>query len=132
MARLKDTTKIHAAATYFAFVSRNIEDIAQAFDVETRTVRRWAKDAEWQDALQACRYTGNRRFETKPYRDTQRDSGDVFTQARTTYLQAMTEGVPKHKLATVTALKVGINHKTIRRWAKEYNWREDAETQTAD
>ena len=51
---IKNVGKIHAAATYFAFVSRDITAIAKAFGVDTRTIRRWAKDEEWEIALQQC------------------------------------------------------------------------------
>ena len=94
---IKNVGKIHAAATYFAFVSRDITAIAKAFGVDTRTIRRWAKDEEWEIALGNVNYTGDRSFETQPYRDTERDAGDTFEKARTLYIEALNTGVPKHK-----------------------------------
>ena len=78
MAQVTSIGKIHAAATYFAFVSRDISEIAQAFSVDTRTIRRWQKDKEWDVALGNVNYTGDRSFETQPYRDTERDAGKGF------------------------------------------------------
>ena len=114
--------KIYAAATYFAFVSRDITAIAKAFGVDTRTIRRWQKDTEWEIALQNVCYTGDRSFETQPHRDTQRDAGDTFEKARTTYIEALNTGVPKHKLARLAAEATGLTPRRVRTWAKQFNW----------
>ena len=60
--------------------------------VDTRTIRRWAKDEEWEIALGNVNYTGERSFETQPYRDTERDAGDTFEKARTLYIEALNTG----------------------------------------
>ena len=114
--------KIHAAATYFAFVSRDITAIAQALGVDTRTIRRWAKDEEWEIALGNVNYTGERSFETQPYRDTERDAGDTFEKARTLYIEALNTGVPKHKRARLVAEATGLTPRRIRNWANRYGW----------
>ena len=120
---IKPVGKIHAAATYFAFVSRDITAIAQALGVDTRTIRRWAKDEEWEIALGNVNYTGDRNFETQPYRDTERDAGDTFEKARTLYIEALNTGVPKHKLATIAGKAVGLPRRRIHAWATQYNWK---------
>ena len=122
MTQMKSIAKIHAAATYFAFVSRDITAIAKAFSVDTRTIRRWAKDEEWEIALGNVNYTGDRTFETQPYRDTERDAGDTFEKARTLYIEALNSGIPKHKLASLTAKATGLTPRRIRNWAKQFNW----------
>ncbi len=119
---IKPVGKIHAAATYFAFVSRDITAIAQAFSVDARTIRRWAKDEEWEIAMQNVNYTGERSFETQPYRDTERDAGDTFEKARTLYIEALNTGVPKHKLARLAAKATGLTPRRIRNWANRYGW----------
>ena len=119
---IKNVGKIHAAATYFAFVSRDITAIAKAFGVDTRTIRRWAKDEEWEIALGNVNYTGDRSFETQPYRDTERDAGDTFEKARTLYIEALNTGVPKHKLARLAAEATGLTPRRIRNWANRYGW----------
>ena len=124
MTQIKSIGKIHAAATYFACVSRDINDIAQAFDVETRTIRRWQKDEEWEIALQNVRYTGERHFETQPYRDTERDAGDTFEKARKAYIEAVRNGEPKHRLATIAGNAVGLPRRRIHAWAMKYKWRD--------
>ena len=119
---IKPTGKIHAAATYFAFVSRDINAIAKALGVDTRTIRRWQKDTHWESARGNVNYTGNRSFETQPARDTQRDAGTGFSDARTIYLDELNAGTPRHKLASLTAKATGLTVRRVREWAKRYGW----------
>ena len=119
---IKNVGKIHAAATYFAFVSRDITANAQAFGVDTRTIRRWAKDEEWEIALGNVNYTGERSFETQPYRDTERDAGDTFEKTRTLYIEVLNSGIPKHKLASLTAKATGLTPRRVRNWARRFQW----------
>ena len=122
MGQVKSFGKIHAAATYFACVSRDIDTIAQAFSVDTRTIRRWEKDAEWDVALENVRYTGDRNFDTQPFRDTERDAGKGFNEAHTIYIEALNSGVPKHKLASLTAKATGLTPRRVRNWARQFQW----------
>ena len=122
MTQMKSIAKIHAAATYFAFVSRDINAIAQVFGVDTRTIRRWAKDPHWEIALDTVNYTGDRSFETQPTRDTERDAGDTFEKARTLYIEALNTDMPQHKLASFTAKATGITPRRVRTWAKQFRW----------
>ena len=92
MPQVKPIVKIHCAAAYFVFVSRDINEIAETFGTSNRTIRRWAEDEEWETALDACGYTGDRNFETQPYRDTERDAGGLFEKAREAYTVAMESG----------------------------------------
>ena len=119
---IKPTGKIHAAATYFAFVSRDINAIAKAFGVDTRTIRRLAKGPHWEIAWGNVKYTSDRSFETQPFRDTERDAGDSFEIARKTYIDALNTGTPKHKLARLTAETTGLTTRRIRNWANRYGW----------
>ena len=129
MGQVKSFGKIHAAATYFACVSRDISAIAKAFGVDTRTIRRWQKDEEWDVALGNVRYTGDRNFDTQPFRDTERDAGETFEKARMAYIEARNTGVPKHKLARLAAEATGLTPRRIRNWARQFRW---ADTQTKE
>ena len=122
MAQVTSIGKIHAAATYFACVSRDISEIAQVFRVDTRTIRRWQKDAEWEIALQNVNYTSDRSFNTQPFRDTQRDAGDTFEKARQIYIEALRNAEPKHRLATIAAKATGLTPRRIRNWARQFRW----------
>ena len=116
--------KIHAAAFYFAEISRDVHDIAEALDVSKDAVYKWAKTSEWEDALKVFKYNGPRGFARKPSRDTQRDAGKVFEKARDAYFKAIREGVPLHKLATVAGDAVGLPRRRIHAWAVQYGWRD--------
>ena len=102
--------------------TRHQRDRSRLFGVDTRTIRRWAKDEEWEIALGNVNYTGERSFETQPYRDTERDAGDTFEKARTLYIEARNTGVPKHKRARLAAEATGLTPRRIRNWANRYGW----------
>ena len=124
MPQVKPIVKIHCAAAYFVFVSRDINEIAETFGTSNRTIRRWAEDEEWETALDACGYTGDRNFETQPYRDTERDAGGLFEKAREAYTVAMESGEPKHRLATIAAEAVRLPRRRVHDWAMKHGWRE--------
>ena len=127
MPQVKPIVKIHCAAAYFVFVSRDINEIAEAFDTSDRTIRRWSEDPEWESALDACGYTGDRSFETQPYRDTERDAGGRFEEARAAYTVAIKSGEPKHRWATIAAEAVGLPRRRVHDWAMKHGWRERQE-----
>ena len=116
MPQVRPVAKIHAAAAYFAFVSRDPKQIAEAFNLKNvRTVHRWRETEEWEEGLDACGYTGDRSFQRVP-------AEEGYSKAQTVYVAAITLGVPKHKRATLTAERLGLDPRDVRRWAKKYNW----------
>ena len=119
--------KIIAAATYFAHTSRRVTDIANAFGVDTRTVRRWANNPIWQQTLDVIGYKGDRRFLRAPAREVARDTHGLYTDAKKAYQDAALVGEPKHKLAAIAAEKVGLSARRVRDWAKKYNWKRDTQ-----
>lgn len=123
MPQVKPIVKIHCAAAYFVFVSRDINEIAEAFDTSDRTIRRWSNAPEWETALDACGYTGDRTFETQPYRDTERDIGGLFEKAREAYVVAVKSGEPKHRWATIAGNAVGLPRRRVHDWAMKHGWR---------
>ena len=92
------TIKIHAAAFYFVYTSRDLHEIANVFGVTEYAVRKWAKTPQWEKALDVFGYTGDRDFITKPTRDTVRDAGETFEKARKVYLEAMRNVKPRTNL----------------------------------
>ena len=91
--------------------------------VDTRTIRRWAKDEEWEIALDNVNYTGDRSFTTLPFRDTERDAGETFEKARPAYINAINAGETKHRLATIAGKAVGLPRRRIHAWATQYDWK---------
>ena len=117
--------KIHGAAAIFAFVSRDVHTIKRYFDVSDRTIRRWAETDAFKNALKVLGYTGDHAFEPQPSRDTERDAGDDFRNAREVYQKALNAGEPRHKLAAITEAKTGIPRKKIGTWARKHGWRDE-------
>ena len=52
-----------------------------------------------------------------------RDAGTVFTKARKMYRSLLNAGEPHHKLASLTAKRLGITRRRVYEWAEKYNWR---------
>lgn len=68
--RETDIVKIHAAAAYFAFRSRELQQIAKAVDVSEQTIRRWRdNEPEWEKTFQTIGYKGTRLFKKKHTRN---------------------------------------------------------------
>ena len=124
MARPKTLAKIYGAAFYFAHISRDKKEIAEYFNVQQRTVTRWSKEPEWEEALDTWGYDGDRKFLSPPRRDIAKGNRELFKKARDIYIKALLDGEPTHKLATITGEKVGLPRATIHRWAKQHGWRE--------
>ena len=78
MARTKDLAMIHGAAFYFANISRDKKRIAEHFGVSVRTIERWSKEPEWEQALNAWGYTGERSFTPPPRRDIANESRENY------------------------------------------------------
>ena len=126
MAQVKPVAKIHAAAAYFVFVSRDPKQIAKAFNLKNvRTVHRWAETEEWEEVLDVCGYEGDRAFQHLPVSDT--EGGTSFEDARQAYLKTARDGVPQSQRAAVAAEAVGMTARKIRDWARRYNWGEARE-----
>ena len=122
----KPILKIRHAAAYFALVSRHAATIANHFDVSTRTIHRWADDPEWQQTLDFLNIDEDQRsFEIQPYRDVDRESGDLVENARQIYQKAIREGHPPHKWVRITADTTGLSTPRIRNWAKRFGWEKD-------
>ena len=126
MVRVRETPieKIHGAAAIFAFVSRDLNTLAGYFDVSDRTIRRWANLPQFQNALDVFGYTGDRAFEVQPFRDTEREQGQTYRDARDAYIQAMLDGEPQHRWATLAGNAVGLPRQRIHVWAIKHGWRD--------
>lgn len=115
--------KIIASATYFAVVSRKVSDIAQKFDVDKRTIRRYSEHPLWHKTLDTIGYTGIRSFDHQPNRDVVRDTDGLYEAAKEAYTEAAERGEPKHRLARIGAQATGVETRKVRDWAKKYKWR---------
>ena len=125
MTRERDYMKLHAAAYHFARFSRKAGEIADSVGIADKTVRQYVNDPEWNRTLDVFGYTGEREFVRGPRRDAAREKGETYDRARDIYTQLLKEGTPHHKLASRTADAVDMTPRTIRRWAKNANWKID-------
>lgn len=125
MAQRRPIEKIYAAAWYFANISRDLGDIADAFKVSPDAVRKWAKTPEWERALDVFKYEGDRTFAKQKTRDTEREQGEIFEKAKRVYQNAMRDGEPTHKWATIAGDAVGLSRRRVHEWAMKYNWRDE-------
>ena len=97
--------KVHGAAALFAFITRDAQQLASYFNVTPATIKRWAKTPYWTQALNQFGYTGDRTFETQPFRDTQRALARLMTSAKAAYMRAVFDGIPPHQRASRVAKK---------------------------
>ena len=118
-----NVVKLHAAAFYFSAYSQNAGEIARHVGVSERTIHRWAALSQWDSALDALGFTGERAFVYHQKRDTQREHGAVYARAKEVYIGFLREGVSKYKLASKTAEVVKLPREKISRWARTDNWR---------
>lgn len=125
--RKSSLIKLHAAVTIFA--SRggcSAQEIADVLGMTYNTVYHLAKMPEWDEALDAMRYEGDRQFTPQKRRDPLKDSPERVAQARTLYIDARRDG-QKHSRA-VNAVMAAIqikDRRTINQWAKRFNWEAD-------
>ena len=87
MPRERDYALLHAAASHFARFSRKAAEIAESVGVADRTIRQFARDPEWDRALNTFGYTGIREFERAPRRDAAREKGETYERASEIYTQ---------------------------------------------
>ena len=124
--------KIYSAAFYFSQISRDVHEIAEAFGVSTDAIYKWAKTPEWEFALSVFNYDGDRDFARQPRRDTERDAGKVFEEARAVYFKAMDAGVPVRRIASLVVKSLGLKRQRVYLWAKRYGWREGIHIETEE
>ena len=103
MAQVKPIHKIRAAAYYFVFVSRNLKRIATDFKVNSRTIKRWAKEPEWTEVLDACDYKGDRDFEVQATRDAQ---GAMFAMNSNKARDSLSERGLRRESPSINSLRL--------------------------
>ena len=115
--------KLPVAAYHFANVSRDINEIANTVQVSERTIRRWAETPQWELALDIWKYKGDRSFETQPKRETKRDAGKDYSNAKVAYITAIKVGNSPRKAPAIAEKQTGIPRRRVRVWATKYGWR---------
>ena len=115
--------KIGAVAYLFITEpDKTVKEIADAVGVREPTVQEWKAKGEWDKALDAFNFTGDRSLRRKASRDLERESGDVIELAKSTYDAARAGGMSKGQASQHTAKIVNVSEKTIYNWRKRFDW----------
>ena len=101
---------------------KTVKEIADAVGIRENTVHQWQAKGEWDKALDAFDFTGDRSLRRKASRDLERESGDVIDLAKSTYAAARDAGMNKGNASKHTAKIVNVSEKTIFNWRKRFEW----------
>ena len=101
---------------------KTVKAIADAVGVRENTVHQWQAKGEWDKALDAFNFTGDRSLRRKASRDLERESGAVIDLAESTYHAARAAGMNKGDADKHTAKIVNVSEKTIFNWRKRFGW----------
>ena len=101
---------------------KTVKEIAGEVGVRENTVHQWQAKGEWDKALDAFNFTGDRSLRRKASRDLERESRDVIDLAESTYHAARAAGMNKGQADAHTAKIVNVSGKTIFNWRKRFGW----------
>ena len=112
----KTEIRIHMAASYFAFVSRDPYEIAKAIGVTPNPVKQWAKTERWHDALDLVGYKGDRTLITKR---PGRKSSKARERAYMAY-QMLPEGLTPAEKRKRLRDATGESGNTVYNWVRQF------------
>ena len=120
--RSKSERDIHiiAAASLFATLTRDAQEIADLLDTSKRSIHRWSKEAIWHQTLDILGYEGERNFRVQPARSIQDNPN--FETVESAYREAQAQGVPKHKRVSLVSEQTGVKDWNVRYWANKFGW----------
>jgi len=101
---------------------KTVKEIADAVGIRENTVHQWQAKGEWDKALDAFNFTGDRSLRRKASRDLERESSDVIALAASMYREARDTGMNKGQASKHTAKIVNVSEKTIFNWRKRFAW----------
>ena len=102
--------------------NKTVKEIADAVGIREHTVHQWQAKGEWDKALDAFNFTGDRSLRRKATRNLERESADVIDLAKSMYHDARTAGMRKGEASKHTAKIVNVSEKTIFNWRKRFAW----------
>ena len=115
--------KIGAVAILFITQpDKTVKEIAEAVGIREHTVYQWQAKGQWDKALDAFNFTGDRSLRRKAARDLERESADLIALAKSTYSDARATGMNKGQASKHTAKIVNVSEKTIFNWRKRFGW----------
>lgn len=115
--------KIGAVAYLFITEpDKTVKEIADAVGIRENTVHQWQAKGEWDKALDAFDFTGDRSLRRKASRDLERESSDQIALAKSTYRDARADGMRKGDASKQAAKIIKVSEKTIFNWRKRFGW----------
>ena len=115
---------IHAMAWYFVHISKDVQEMATAFEVSRQTIRNRSKTPAFREALDAFGFTGEIKFGNKAARESDPD----VEIARQEYNKAIAEGQPRRAISRA-AKSVGKARSVIKDWEKRFNFDRKGQTE---
>ena len=110
--------RIYTAAYLFSIQPKiSVTDLAALMETTEDVVCRMARSAEWDDALDALAFTGERKFQRQPRREI-RENGDTLQQAYTLIDQLIQDGFTEAQAVTRTAQMLKIPRRRVFMWNK--------------
>ena len=120
--RAEKAEQIQRAAFMFARVTRDVEEIADALRVSSRTVQRMMHLPAFQEALDRLDYQGERRFRKaeRSQRSAERKRKAEYQKVKRLWHQM--SDIPEHGRAKVIADREDINasYDAVRRWCRDW------------
>ena len=120
--RAEKAEQIQRAAFMFARVTRDVEEIADALRVSSRTVQRMIHLPAFQEALDRLDYQGERRFRKaeRSQRSAERKRKAEYQKVKRLWHQM--SDIPEHGRAKVIADREDINasYDAVRRWCRDW------------
>ena len=101
---------------------KTVKEIAGAVGIRENTVHQWQAKGEWDKALDAFNFTGDRSLRRKASRDLERESSDLVALAESTYRADRDAGMNKGDASKHTAKIINVSEKTIFNWRKRFGW----------
>ena len=112
--------KIYTAAYLFSIQPKiSVADLAAQMNVPEGSVYRMARSVEWDEALDALGYTGDRTFRREPRRSLQREQGDTVKRTYTVIDELMAEGLTEKQAVTRTAQMLDLPRRRIYEWNRK-------------
>ena len=120
--RAEKAEQIQRAAFMFARVTRDVEEIADALRVSSRTVQRMIHLPAFQEELDRLGYHGELRFRKaeRAQRGSERKRKDEYQKVKQLWEQMC--DIPEHGRARIIADREDIkaSYNTVRRWIRDW------------
>lgn len=123
--------KCHAVAFYFAQQHEGCaaKEIADVFEMPLNSVYHLAKQPEFDVALDALNFEGDRKFTKKKTRDPRRDDAELVAQTRSCYLMERRKGLKHTRAVSEVSNFLDVDRRRVNDWYDRYNWEADLLTE---